>query len=49
MRYKHTLLKEKLVTWQYVQYIEITVAEILKGNIQILPPDMIQWIAQWWQ
>ena len=26
-----------MVNWQYVQYVEITVAEILKDNIQILP------------
>ena len=26
-----------MVNWQYVQYVEITVAEILKDDIQILP------------
>ena len=26
-----------MVNWQYVQYVEITVAEVLKDNIQILP------------
>lgn len=30
------------MNWQYVQNIEVTAAEILKDNIQILPPKVIQ-------
>ena len=33
-----------MVNWQYVQYVEITVAEILKDDIQILPQKKKKYI-----